>query len=346
MVVDGDMSSTERVRAALTGEIPDRVPVVEFVVDPKVAFALAPDAPDVAAACDALGLDSVSSSATFRRVRDGEGGYVDEWGVTYRPGEQVVSHPLHGPIQRREDLEGWKPPHPDDPLRTEHLTEIVDRYKGRRAIIYHHRAAFMWSAYLVGLERLLTLFYEDPGFVHELFDRVTTVNERIIRNAVRAGADVICLGDDYASNVGPMFSPKMFREFILPRLQRVVNAVHEEGALVIKHSDGDIRPLLEDVVGTGADGLNPIEPVAGMALGEVKRQYGDRICLVGNIDCGRLLSEGAPSEVESAVREAIRVGSPGGRYMLSSSNSIHASVRPENFRTMIEAAHRYGRYYY
>lgn len=344
MPLEAEMSSTERVRAALSGQMPDRVPVVEFVVDPKVAFALVPEAPDVAAACDKLGLDSVSSSASFRRVEQREDGYVDEWGVSYRAGEQVVAHPLRGPIQTREDLETWEPPDPDDPLRTEHLRGIVGRYRGRRAIIYHHRAAFMWSAYLVGLDRLLALFYEDPGFVHELFERVTAVNERIIRNAVRAGAEVICLGDDYAGNTGPMFSPKMFREFILPHLQRVIDAVHEEGALVIKHTDGDIRPLLEDIVGTGTDGLNPIEPVAGMDLEEVKRQYGDRICLVGNIDCSRLLSEGAPSEVEVAVREAIRVGSPGGRYMLSSSNSIHSGVRPENFRIMIEAAQRYGQY--
>ena len=227
------MTSQERVQRALSADPPDRVPVVEFVVDPKVAFALVPDATDVPDACDQLGLDSVSSSAMFRTVEDGGDEYVDEWGVSYRRGAQVVSHPVSGPIKDGKDLDKWEPPDPDDPIRTEHLQSLVRRYKGKRSIFYHHRAAFMWSAYLTGLDRLLSLFYEDPEFVHELFRRVTAVNERIIRNAIRAGAEIICLGDDYASNTGPMFSPAMFREFILPHLKRVIDAIHEDRKSVV-----------------------------------------------------------------------------------------------------------------
>ena len=342
MAKGSEMTSPERVKAALTGVLPDRVPVVEFVVDPKVALALAPDAKDVAEVCDRLAMDCVSNSAAFRRVREQGDEYTDEWGVIYRGGPQVLAHPMRGPIAEKSDLARWQPPDPQAPVRLAGLREIVARFKGRRAIFFHHRAAFMWSAYLVGMDRLLELFYDDPEFVHELFERVTSANEQVIRGAVRAGAEVICLGDDYASNLGPLFSPAMFRELVLPYLKRVIDAIHEEGAFAIKHTDGNIWPLLEDIVAAGADGLNPIEPTAGMDLAEVKAAVGDRVCLVGNIDCGALLSEGTTEEVERAVREAIRVGAPGGRYMLSSSNSIHASVRPENFRTMIETTLRWG----
>lgn len=340
----GVQTSSERVRAALTGAQVDRVPIVEFVVDPKVAFALMPGARDVAEACDHLGLDSVGSLAKFLRVAEGDGKFVDEWGVTYGAGPHVVAHPVRGPITGRDDLARWTPPDPDAPYRFEALRDVVARYKGKRAILFHHRVAFMYSAFLVGLDRLLELFYEDPGFVHELFERVVTVNERIIRNAIRAGAEVVSLGDDYASNQAPLFSPRMFREFVLPYLQRVVNAIHEEGALAVKHTDGNIWPILADIVNTGVDGLHPLEPVAGMDLGEVKRAFGDRVCLIGNIDCGELLCSGTTEEVETAVREAIRVAAPGGRYMLSSSNSVHAGVKPENYKAMIEAGRRYGDY--
>ncbi len=342
MVLKCTLSRNERVAAALTGKPLDRVPIVEFVVDPSVALPLVPDAMDVADACDKLGLDNVGSGATFLKVSECGDEYVDEWGVRYRGGPQVVSHPLCGPIKSRDDLAAWNPPDPDARFRIKVLQDMVARYKGRHAIFFHHRAAFMWSAYLVGLDRLLELFYEDPGFVHELFEKVFRTNERIVRNAVRAGAEVICLGDDYASNQGPLFSPKMFREFVLPYLQRMIDAIHEEGAFAVKHSDGNIWPILDDIVNTGVDGLNPIEPVANMDLGEVKAAYGDRICLVGNIDCGDLLCNGSPEDVEKAVEAAIRAGSPGGRYMLSSSNSIHASVKPENFKAMIDAGYKYG----
>jgi len=81
-----------------------------------------------------------------------------------------------------------------------------------------------------------------------------------------------------------------------------------------------------------------------MDIGEVKRRYGHRVCLIGNVDCGYVLSQAGPEEVEAAVRECIHKAAPGGGFILSSSNAIHSSVKPENYRTMIEAARRYGHY--
>jgi len=98
------------------------------------------------------------------------------------------------------------------------------------------------------------------------------------------------------------------------------------------------------IVAAGPDGLNPIEPVAGMTLARTKALVGDRVCLVGNIDCGELLSHGTTDQVEAAVRQAIADAAPGGGYMLTSSNSIHSSVRPENLIAMVQACHRYGVY--
>lgn len=338
------MNSTQRVHAALTGQMPDRVPLVEMLVDPKVAAALAPEASDMAEAMDLLDLDCVPASAAFPPVEEDGEYFKDEWGVTYKRSEHVLSHPFRAALRGKDDLLTWQPPEPDVPHRLEPLRRNVARFKGKRAIFFHHRAAFMHSVYLLGMDRLLEAFYTEPEFVHNLMDRVVSVNEQIIRNAVRAGAEVICIADDYASNTAPMFSPTHFREFVLPRLQRIVNAVHDEGALAIKHSDGCLWPILDDIVSTGIDGLNPLEPVAGMHLDKVKPQYGDQVCLVGNIDCGELLCHGTTAEVEAAVREAIKVAAPGGRYMLSCSNSIHAGVNPENFRAMVEAGRRYGEY--
>ena len=126
--------------------------------------------------------------------------------------------------------------------------------------------------------------------------------------------------------------------------QRVVDAVHEEGGLVIKHSDGNLWPILDLIVGTGVEAINPLEPVAGMDIAKVKAEYGDRVCLVGNIDCGELLSHGTVEQVVEEVRQCIAAAAPGGGYMLSSSNSIHSSVNPGNYVAMVRAGHKYGRY--
>jgi len=98
------------------------------------------------------------------------------------------------------------------------------------------------------------------------------------------------------------------------------------------------------IVETGVDAINPLEPVAGMDIAEVKRRYGDQVCLIGNIDCGELLSRGTPQQVRQVVQETIRQAAPGGGYIMSSSNTIHSSVKPENYQAMIEATHLYGAY--
>ena len=339
------MNSVERVQAALSLQQPDRVPVLEFVVDEKVAREAVPGCADVSDAMDQLGMDGVGCGAEFRRISEhADGTYTDEWGVRYRPGPEAVAHPLNGPIVTADDAAAYVPPDPDAPGRLGKLPGLVARYKGKRAICFHHRAAFMWSAYLMGIDNLLANFLLEPELVDLVMDKVLAVNITVVRNAIRAGAEVIILGDDYADNRGPMFSPEHFQRFVLPRLKKMIDAVHAEGAKVIKHCDGNLYPLLDMIVAAGPDGINPIEPAAGMSLSEVKRRVGDRVCLTGNIDCGQLLPFGTREEVAAAVRQAIADGGKGGGYILMSSNSIHSSCKAENFVEMVRACQTYGRY--
>ena len=339
------MNSYERVMLALDGKEPDVVPIVEWSISPAVFQALCPAARDQTDFEERMGLDAVCTVFEFKTVTENrDGTYVDEMGVVFKPSLEVIDHPLRGPIQSKDDLKKWTPPDPDAPHRLGKLRELVARFKGKRAIMFRHRAAFMWSVYLSGFDNLLANFVLDPEFVHELMDKVLEMSIRMARNAIRAGADAIVVADDYAGNDSPFFSPGIAKEFVIPRLKRMVDAIHEEGGKVIKHSDGNLWPILDSIVETGVDGLNPMEPVAGMDIGEVKRRYGHRVCLIGNVDCGYVLSQAGPEEVEAAVRECIHKAAPGGGFILSSSNAIHSSVKPENYRTMIEEARRYGHY--
>ena len=139
-------------------------------------------------------------------------------------------------------------------------------------------------------------------------------------------------------------SPGHFRELVLPYLKRSIETAHELGVRYIKHTDGNIWSLLDAMMEAGIDAIDPLEPIAGMDIGEVKTRYGDRMALVGNLDCTDLLPNATPEEVEDAVKETIAKGAPGGGYILASSNSIHPAVRPENYRAMVEAARRWGEY--
>ena len=115
--------------------------------------------------------------------------------------------------------------------------------------------------------------------------------------AIERGADIVVLLDDYADNNGPLMSPELFNEIVLPYLTNTVRAVKDAGGYVIKHTDGNLWPILESLIDTGIDAIHPIEPTAGMDIGEVKQRYGDRVCIMGNIDCGELLCRGTTDAV-------------------------------------------------
>jgi len=98
------------------------------------------------------------------------------------------------------------------------------------------------------------------------------------------------------------------------------------------------------IIDSGIDCLDPIDPQAGMDLGEVKTRYGQRVARKGNVDCAQLMTFGMPEEVVEATKEALRRGMPGGRFILSSSNSIHSAVKPENYAAMLQTLRECGEY--
>jgi len=132
----------------------------------------------------------------------------------------------------------------------------------------------------------------------------------------------------------------MFEKFVKPALARHVNAFKRKGAFVVLHSDGNIAPLLPHVVDAGVDAYQGIDVMAGMSLAEVKRKYGDRLCLVGNVD-PRVIEFGTLDDVEREVDRCLREGGREG-YVLSASANISANTNARNFIYMIEYAKRKG----
>jgi len=340
------MEPRERVLEALQGGLPDRLPVMETIVDWKVQRALGYG--EYFDLVEGLDLDAVSVSQRLyhpdhiRWLSREERTLLDPWGAVWRLTEEVWPTPLKGPVRGPGDLEGFRAPDPRQDPVLECVREAAARYKGKRAIIMMARAVFVSSWNLVGMENLLVAYHTDPAFVDKLARLVVDYNKQLHRLVVEAGVDVIILGDDYAHKTATLMSPEHFRRFILPGFREVVANIRACGALCVKHSDGNIWAVLDDIVGCGVEGVGPLEPGASMDLAEVKRRY-PKLCVVGNVDVD-LLCRGCVEEVRQATRELIERVSPGGRHILSSGNSITAAVRPENFRAMVETAREIGRY--
>jgi len=255
-----------------------------------------------------------------------------------------VPMPMGGPIANMDDLRHYRPPDPWAPGRLAQLEELVARFGGQRAVGVHLHDSFSYPTYLMGMDKLLMALYLDPDLVRALVELSIEHTLGMIERAANLGADFVLFGDDYAATSGPLMSPKSFQEFLLPGLRTVVQAAKTRGLRVIKHTCGRITPLLDMIVDTGIDALHPLDAAAGMDMRAVKDRYGDRIAVCGGIDCGEVLSDWTPEQVQAEVRRRLEELMPGGGYILCSSNSIHSRVRPENYRAMIDALHQYGRY--
>ena len=145
--------------------------------------------------------------------------------------------------------------------------------------------------------------------------------------------DGFCLCSDYCFNTNPFFSPTMFAEYIAPYLEQTVRAYHAMGKYVVKHTDGNIMPILEQMVQCGPDALHSLDPQGGVDLAEVKRLYGDRIALCGNVNCG-LLQTGTEEEVIADVRRALRDGMEGWGYVFCTSNCAYTGLPLERYELM------------
>ena len=265
--------------------------------------------------------------------------YTDEWGVKRRFTGELLPFPVEHPVRTLEELAAYRPPDPaESPLLK--AVRLTKKQCPDRAIVMLSQAVFAASWYLIGLENLLVSYIENPAFARAVAGMTVDYHCRLCELAVKAGVDVVILTDDYAHKTGSFMSPAQFDEFVLPGFKEVVSAVKRAGAYCIKHTDGNIWEIMDPIVQSGIDGLGPLEPAAGMRLEEVRKKTG-RLCLVGNIDVD-LLSRGAADEVALATRGLIEAVSEDGAHILSSGNTITASVRAANFKAMIETARRTG----
>lgn len=155
--------------------------------------------------------------------------------------------------------------------------------------------------------------------------------------------DGFCLCADYCFNDNPFMSPAMFDEFVTPYLTRLIAAYREMGFYTIKHTDGNIMPILDSLVGANPHALHSLDPQAGVDIAEVKKRVGDRVCLIGNVNCA-LLQTGTEEEVVESCRYALRHGMPGGGYVFGTSNCVYTGMALERYELMLDVWRKEGHY--
>jgi uroporphyrinogen decarboxylase len=343
--IEWRMNSLERVVTALNHKEPDHVPIGEPFIDQKVIDGLHPGM-TYEDFCEEYDIDIVWTMERneYTMLDPEKKVYRDEWGVIGKLGDDYFGVPIEPPIKSKNDLKNYQPPDPFDEGRLTNLPELVSRFKGKRMVGMRLHEAFEYPTAIRGIENLMMDFINDPEMADEVIGLSVDYHVELVKRSVEAGADIILLGDDYACNTGTIMSADHFKRFCLPGLARVVETIKSCGAYCFKHTDGDFNAIAENIIDTGIDVLNPFEPVANMDIFRYKKTHGHRLTLAGNVDCGKLLTEGSTDEVETEVKRLIKGLAPGGGYIMASSNTIHSGVKPENLRALIESTRKYGVY--
>ena len=163
------------------------------------------------------------------------------------------------------------------------------------------------------------------------------------RRQHEAGLDVALLCSDYCYNSGPFLSPEMFDEFITPFLSMICKAGREDGMYVIKHTDGNIMPILNSLVEAGPHALHSIDPMAGVDIREVKRLVGDKVALCGNVHCAALQT-GTDEEVIASAEYCLKYGGEGGGYIFATSNVPFRGMPPERYQLILDLWKKHRKY--
>ena len=335
------MTGKQRIETALRMEQPDCVGTFEWFIDETVGQVLT-GSNDPIEIVESLDIDGINIRADYTKDYISADEYIDEWGQRQLTGDCIAAT-IDSPIKDITSGRDYVFPDPNSPHRFASLEKAMDRFGDRRAIILNLRDGFSDMRDLLGYEEALMQFMLEPVFFVELLNRSVDYNLELARiSKERFGTNIVATTDDVANAAGLLFRPAQYLELIGPTFNRVMQGYKEMGYYVIKHCDGDISDVIDFWVEAGIDCLDPIDPGAAMRLDETRAKYGSKLCLKGNIDCKGALCTGTPEDVAAEVKDAIDQAGKSG-YILSSSNTIHRGVNPENYKAMLDALRLYGK---
>ncbi|NLG51857.1 MAG: hypothetical protein GX552_17265 [Chloroflexi bacterium] len=275
--------------------------------------------------------------------------YPPEWGVATRS-----AHMWHfaAPVAPMADFTSVEQlndyPFPDymNEWRHDHLEADVQRVKEAGYPACGGVGWIFQTAWTLRTrEQLFVDFYDNPEFATALLDRITAIRKAQGIRLAEAGVDTLALADDIGTQQSMIMSPAMWRRWIKPRMKEVIDAVRRVNPNLHfrYHSDGVLTPVIPDLIEIGVTSLITVQPEC-MDVFEIKRRFGDQLCLEGTIGCQSELMLGTPDDVWRMIKEQCEGLKPGGGFIASPANGVEPDIPWENLVAMFDALDKYGYY--
>lgn len=226
-----------------------------------------------------------------------------------------------------------------------HIAGVRDLFAPETFYVPGHGVGFHGAYGTMSMDQFAYMVYDAPGEIQQLIEYLNEC--ALVRCRAYAQAQLspfFFIGDDIAYKNKLMFSPQTLRKLFFPYLKKMCDILNPAGIKVIFHSDGDITSILPDLIECGVAGINPVETMAGMDVGFVKREYGEDLILVGGVDCSQVIPLGTPETIRAEVKRVLSEGARGGGMFIGSSSEIVPCTPVENIYAFYEACREFGRY--
>jgi len=352
------LSHRERVLTALNHEQPDRCPM-QISFTPEFALRLRKDIGGEAVSPHNphgggntyelerfLGEDMLLTSVGWANCyyQSTEPEYTDEWQITWKSVEyetkfgqgrytEMVGHPL------AEDsaLASYQPPDPNRPQLYTEAERVIKKYKDEYWIVGVTVCTIWETAWaLRGYERMLMDLTLNPELAQCILDIPYQYHLAAAKKLVEMGVDMIWLGDDVGGQQSMLMSPEQWRRIFKPMMGNFISSLRQvnRDIKIAYHSDGNIYPIIGDLIEVGVDVLNPIQP-ACMNPAEIKNRFGSNICFWGSLDEQYTLPFGTAREVEKEVQERLRTIGKKGGLIIGPTHHVQLDTPIENFWSMV-----------
>ena len=333
-----NITRKERMRRAVNYEAVDRIPTqINYTagMGQKIAdhFKISVDR-----LSDFLGNHMMRVDLRYpgRLSDDGEVKF-DWWGVGFDTKEEGYFAAV-SPLQENPELDNHLWPDPQDPQLLKDAEQIIKAYGDTYFLTPNFGFVLFERAWtLRGFEQFFMDMATDPGFTNDLLDRITEIQLALIHRYLDLGVDGGYFGDDYGAQKNLLFSPRMWRKFIKPRLAQLFAPFRERGLPVLMHSDGQIQKILPDLVEIGLTTLNPVQPEV-IDHAWLRENFREDLAFYGGISTQTVLPYGSPDEVRKAVSDCAAELSPDGTGLLiAPSHRMMTDIPMVNVAAMLDA---------
>ena len=269
--------------------------------------------------------------------------WTDIWGTGWhKEFPDVMGFPKKCPLAEVKNLKTYKWPDPNDERIVKKIFEDAKNWNPEETFLMGSHRDTLWEKtyMLVGMENAMMYFYDEPGFMREVLRRIMDFQVAMQKHYLSAGVEIVLTSDDLGTQIAPLLSPELVREFLLPEYKRLMSVYREKGVYITHHSCGNIVQMIDIFLEMGINILNPVQASANN-LYELREKTMGRIALDGGISSG-LIVTGPIERIRQEVKEKMRLLGKNGGYFCNADQGM--PWPKEHYAALRDAVEEFGKY--